>query len=170
MWDERKVAQVFTLEDGQQNLDCSIAKVNEDRIIWGHHSTGTYTTRIGHHWLLDKEEMRTVESKLWKAIPKLHVVQKIHIFGWRLGRGALPVGNKIKATRTGEGISKMCGKCIETVLHAARECPSVQEFFNSPAVEYLEPKESLDARQSAHSGKVSIGICPGRAWRVQTEQ
>ncbi|KAK8680931.1 hypothetical protein V6N13_109868 [Hibiscus sabdariffa] len=155
MWDERKVTQVFTLEVGRRILDCPIARTNEDKIIWGHHSTGTYTTRTGQHWLLEKENLRSRESSLWKVIAKLPVLPKIRIFGWRLGRGALPVGHKIRATGMGEGICRLCGNYVETVLHAVRECTSVQEILSESGMVNLLPQgpfrdcmERLDASQT----------------------
>ncbi|KAK8603774.1 hypothetical protein V6N13_096244 [Hibiscus sabdariffa] len=89
-WDARKVGQVFNESDTQKILGCPIARAFEDKVIWGHHSKGLYMTRSGHHWLLDKEEERTNEPAIWKAIAKLLILPKICIFGWRLGQEALP--------------------------------------------------------------------------------
>ncbi|KAK8624336.1 hypothetical protein V6N13_065683 [Hibiscus sabdariffa] len=59
-WDARKVQQVFSTEDAQNILSCPIAKAKEDVMIRGHHSSGTYTTRSGHKWLMSKEENRQI--------------------------------------------------------------------------------------------------------------
>ncbi|KAK8637030.1 hypothetical protein V6N13_064460 [Hibiscus sabdariffa] len=57
------------------------------------------------------------------------VLHKIRIFGWPLGQGVLPVGHRVKATSLGDGVCKLCGIEVETLLHAMRECRCTQEVF-----------------------------------------
>ncbi|KAK8491606.1 hypothetical protein V6N11_063095 [Hibiscus sabdariffa] len=51
-WDVRKVRQVFTPTDADVILHCSIANRSSDVLIWGNHSSGTYSTRSGYAWLM----------------------------------------------------------------------------------------------------------------------
>ncbi|KAL4324280.1 hypothetical protein GQ457_11G002870 [Hibiscus cannabinus] len=139
-WDSRKVEQVFNARDAKAILDCPIARTNGDSVVWSKHSKGLYTTRSGHRWLLDKAEGRNPESIIWKRIAKLAVLPKIRIFGWRLGQEAFPVGNKLRAADLGDGMCKLCGTHVETVLHAFRECSKVKEVLLKSGLECRLPQ------------------------------
>ncbi|KAK8672071.1 hypothetical protein V6N13_110446 [Hibiscus sabdariffa] len=139
-WDVRKLSQVFGEDDVQRILECPITNCHEDRIIWGQQSSGTYSTRSGHNWLIRRASDHRVESPLWKSLAKLKVLPKIRIFGWRLGQEALPVGQRVRAAFLGEGLCKMCGNCIESALHAVRECITVQEVLRESSLDKFLPQ------------------------------
>ncbi|KAK9032000.1 hypothetical protein V6N11_056285 [Hibiscus sabdariffa] len=101
----------------------------EDVLYWGHHNSGAYVTKTGHHWLEKQTRALDNSSKIWKKLATLKVLPKIRIFGWRVGNEALPVGRKLQTACLGSGICKLCEQDIETVLHAVRECPKTQEAF-----------------------------------------
>ncbi|KAL4323146.1 hypothetical protein GQ457_11G026950 [Hibiscus cannabinus] len=139
-WDARKLSQVFGEADVQKILECPIANSHEDRIIWGHQSSGAYSTRSGHNWLLRRGSEHREETPLWKTLAKLQVLPKIMIFGWRLGQEAIPVGQRVRAAFMGEGICKMCGTFVESPLHAVRECSKVQEVLHESGLDKLLPQ------------------------------
>ncbi|KAK8617000.1 hypothetical protein V6N13_116970 [Hibiscus sabdariffa] len=140
-WDARKVNQVFEREDARRILDCPIANTHEDRIIWGQVSSGSYTTRSGHNWLINRSAVREVVSPLWKTLSKLKVLPEIRIFGWRLAKEALLVGSRVRAAYLGDGLCRMSQQGIETYLHAVRECPSVQEVVKESGIDVLLPQD-----------------------------
>ncbi|KAK8501219.1 hypothetical protein V6N12_000338 [Hibiscus sabdariffa] len=102
-WDASKVQHVFMEDDAREILRCPISGTNEDKLIWGHNSTGM-------------------------------------IFGWRLEQNALPVGQRLRVAQVGSGECKMCGCETESVLHAIRECPKVQEVFKVSGLDELLPQ------------------------------
>ncbi|KAK9018633.1 hypothetical protein V6N11_001603 [Hibiscus sabdariffa] len=88
------------------------------------------------------------------------VLPKIRIFGWRPGQGAVPVGYKVKAAGLGDGTCKLCGSHIETILHAMRDCSSVQEVLITSGMDSLLPQgpfrdyfEWLEASHSVMSSE-----------------
>ncbi|KAK8626072.1 hypothetical protein V6N13_133724 [Hibiscus sabdariffa] len=100
-----KVQQVCNETDPQAILNCPIANANED-----------------------SEEEQRVDTSIWKVVAKLPVLPKIRVFGWRLGQNALPVGQKLHVAQLGSGICRLCETETESLLHAVRECKSVQEI------------------------------------------
>ncbi|KAL4297103.1 hypothetical protein GQ457_12G013590 [Hibiscus cannabinus] len=139
-WDARKLAQVFESADVKQILECPIANSSVDRMIWCHQSSGVYTTRSGHNWLIKRGSENREENPIWKVFAKLPVLPKIRIFGWRLGREALPVGQNVRAAYLGDGTCKLCGTRVETVLHVVRECSTVQDVLRESGLEKLLPQ------------------------------
>ncbi|KAL4348523.1 hypothetical protein GQ457_17G007670 [Hibiscus cannabinus] len=139
-WDERKVQQVFSSNDAQKILSCPIANSREDILRWSHHQSGLYVTKTAHHWLEKQGQESHDVSPVWKTLAKANVLPKVRIFGWRVAQEALPVGKKLQAACVGPGLCQMCGKDMETVLHALRECPSTQEVLQVSGLERLLPQ------------------------------
>ncbi|KAL4297182.1 hypothetical protein GQ457_12G013370 [Hibiscus cannabinus] len=139
-WDERKVQQVFSSNDAQKILSCPIANTREDILRWSHHHSGLFVTKTAHHWLEKQGWVSHVVSPVWKILSKANVLPKVRIFGWRVAQEALPVGKKLQAACVGPGLCQLCGKDIETVLHALRECPSTQEVLQVSGLERLLPQ------------------------------
>ncbi|KAK8624290.1 hypothetical protein V6N13_065638 [Hibiscus sabdariffa] len=138
-WDERKVQQVFLEPDTTTILNCPIARSGNMK-IWGHHSSGAYTTRSGYNWLLNSENFSQNIMSLWRVIAKLPVLPKIRIFGQRLGHNSLPVGQKVNAAQLGPGRCKLCEKDTETLLHAMRECQQVQTVLKVNGMDEILPQ------------------------------
>ncbi|KAL4295344.1 hypothetical protein GQ457_12G013630 [Hibiscus cannabinus] len=109
-WDTHKVIQVFTAEDGTKIIQCPIANSREDVLVWTHNRSGLYSTKSGHHWLANREQVYADETPIWKAVMKARTLPKIRIFGWRLGQEALPVGKKL------QGPYPSCKSWLEDVM------------------------------------------------------
>ncbi|KAL4296847.1 hypothetical protein GQ457_12G013350 [Hibiscus cannabinus] len=106
-WDTHKVIQVFTAEDATKIIQCPIANSREDVLVWTHNRSGLYSTKSGHHWLANREQVYVDETPIWKAVMKARTLPKIRIFGWRLGQEALPVGKKLQEVLTCSGLDNL---------------------------------------------------------------
>lgn len=140
-WNVIKVHQVFAEEDALSICRCPISPSN-DLLVWGHHSSGCYTTRSGYSWLINRRQDSSMDdSFIWKAMAKIPTLPKIRIFGWRLCHDAFPTGHKLVAAGLSDGKCKMCNQEIETCLHAFRECSTIKEAFDLCALTAELPNE-----------------------------
>ncbi|KAK8564163.1 hypothetical protein V6N12_036294 [Hibiscus sabdariffa] len=60
--------------------------------------------------------------------------QKSGFFAWRTCHEALPVLSKLLAVGIGTGLCRLCEQCIETAVHALRDCPVTKEVLESSGV------------------------------------
>ncbi|XP_039008464.1 uncharacterized protein LOC120136527 [Hibiscus syriacus] len=86
-------------EDATKVLETLIATIYGDKILWCHHSSGSYSAKSGYNWLKLHNSTAMVSEKIWNTIAKANVLPKILIFGWRLCHEALPSGEKLKQNR-----------------------------------------------------------------------
>ncbi|KAK9026702.1 hypothetical protein V6N11_039536 [Hibiscus sabdariffa] len=89
-WDMDRVREVFMPTDAEQILNCLIANRCSDLLVWGNHSSGTYSTRSGYTWLMKPAPSTPSSPKLWHILAKLKMFPKILIFIWRVAHEALP--------------------------------------------------------------------------------
>ncbi|KAK8568529.1 hypothetical protein V6N12_007077 [Hibiscus sabdariffa] len=112
-WDTARVREVFTYTDAEQILQCPIANRYSDLLVWGNHSSGTYSTRSGYAWLMKPEPSMPSPPKLWHTLAKLKTLPKIRIFIWRVTHEALPVAARIGANNS-DGQLQMEMACAAT--------------------------------------------------------
>ncbi|KAK9045711.1 hypothetical protein V6N11_051620 [Hibiscus sabdariffa] len=79
-WDIAKVREVFTPVDAEQILQCSIASRCFDLLVWGNHSSRTYSTRSGYAWLMKHAVFVPSPPKVWHTLAKLKTLLVIRIF------------------------------------------------------------------------------------------
>ncbi|KAK9037657.1 hypothetical protein V6N11_022559 [Hibiscus sabdariffa] len=94
-WDVARVREVFLPTDADQILNCPIANRYSDLLVWGNHSSGTYSTRSVYTWLMKPTPSTPPSPKLWHILAKLKTLPKIRIFIWRLAHEAFPVAARI---------------------------------------------------------------------------
>ncbi|KAL4298276.1 hypothetical protein GQ457_12G013600 [Hibiscus cannabinus] len=128
-WDTRKVRQVFNDTDAKTILECPINPISEDLQVWGPHSSGVYSVKSGYRWISSTNSAQEDQSIIWRTFASLPTLPTIHLFAWRLGYEAFPLGRKLAAAGFANGQCCMCQEAIETGLHAFRECPMVKEAF-----------------------------------------
>ncbi|KAE8681614.1 hypothetical protein F3Y22_tig00111311pilonHSYRG00100 [Hibiscus syriacus] len=89
-WDVQKVNRVLLTEDASQVLNILITPVQGDKMLWSHHSSGSYSTKSGYNWLTIQNSPTLIAEVIWNAVAKANVLPKIKIFGWRLFHEAIP--------------------------------------------------------------------------------
>ncbi|KAK8502847.1 hypothetical protein V6N12_000091 [Hibiscus sabdariffa] len=102
-WDMARVMEVFIATDAEQILQCPIANRCSDLLVWGNHSSGTYSTRSGYDWLMKPEASVPSPPKLWHTLAKLKTLPKIRIFIWRVAHEALLVAARIGSIKHFDG-------------------------------------------------------------------
>jgi len=93
---------------------------------------GYHTTRI-----LLKESSQEGEgsnprssSKVWARIWKLHIPNKINVFGWRACHNILPTYERLWQRRIIENdMCPICKRFPETTIHALWECGAAQDVW-----------------------------------------
>ena len=110
-----------------------------DKMYWLHHKTGAYTVRLGYHVarMLSREKTGVGEcsrpsrgSHLWAKLWKLHVPNKIKIFGWRVCQNILPTKDALFRRKiTEDGGCEVCKGETESVLHMLWECRVAQDVW-----------------------------------------
>lgn len=102
----------------------------EDRIVWFHAPSGTFTTKAGYSWLILRKMGYGPHRFYWKAIWKLKFPPKIRVFAWRAGHDILPTSKKIASIiPSSTGSNPRCGGAEETVVHALKESTHAREAF-----------------------------------------
>ncbi|KAE8735408.1 hypothetical protein F3Y22_tig00000340pilonHSYRG00340 [Hibiscus syriacus] len=99
-------------------------------LISRHHSSGSYSAKLGYNWLMIQNSPTLIVEGIWNVVAKANVLPKIRIFGWRLCHEALPAGSKMKQANLGDGFCPLCKQELELVLHAIKDCPVSKKFLS----------------------------------------
>ena len=99
-WDRELIEARFHREDAEAILRLPLSRRHaSDLLIWLHTKNGEYSVRSGYH--VAKELSRQGSNKgeslkadsgglVWRHLWKLHLPNKIKVFGWRACQNALP--------------------------------------------------------------------------------
>ena len=100
-------------------------------MVWLHNKNGRYSMKFGYHTtrILLKESSQEGEgsnprssSKVWARIWKLHILNKIKVFGWRACHNILPTYERLQQRRFIENdMCPICKRFPETTIHALWE-------------------------------------------------
>ncbi|KAL4296377.1 hypothetical protein GQ457_12G000140 [Hibiscus cannabinus] len=118
-WDRAKLLTILPPGDVDCILEVPISLDRADTLVWGDHDSGLYTVRSGYLFLRRPPSPPGPPPRLWKILAKLPKIPKVHSFGWRCGRDALPVGSRLRDA----GACPLCGFGFEDILHVLRDCP-----------------------------------------------
>jgi hypothetical protein len=113
----------------------------QDKIIWAHTPTGTFSVRSAYHFLLNNHygdkpspSNSSSSSGLWKKIWDLPIPPKIRHFLWRACREALPTKSNLRRQKI--LVDPVCNECQsseEDILHVVWNSPVIQQVWhNSP--------------------------------------
>lgn len=102
-----------------------------------YNKNGPYSVKSGYHIarLISKEDNWMVEGlepmvggQVWGKLWKLHVPNKIKVFGWRACQDILPTRQNLVKRRVIEnGICSICKQASEYVVHGLWECGEAQD-------------------------------------------
>lgn len=123
-WDRGCVCDLYGDYLGDRICDISIlCNGPANRIIWFHANKEIYPTKFGYSWLIFRKMGFDPHKCFWRAIWKLSIPPKVHIFAWRIGHNILPKNLKIAAIN--HSFSCTCPKCggvEELLIHGLRDC------------------------------------------------
>ena len=104
----------------------------EDRLSWGLSPSGDFKLKDAYHIANanDPKPINWPYSEEW--IWKIPTLPKIKFFLWQCSHDSIPV--RVLLANKGINISLVCPACNsapETIIHALRDCPKAQSFWNS---------------------------------------
>ncbi|XP_042958021.1 uncharacterized protein LOC122293512 [Carya illinoinensis] len=112
-----------------------------DKLIWNFERNGLFSVKSCYRLIMDLSRLETSESsnvrsqqKLWKALWKMPVPNKIKFFAWRACMDSLPSKVKLMQKQVLQDAScRFCSFSEEDFLHAVFTCDQVQaswaQFF-----------------------------------------
>ncbi|KAK9991446.1 hypothetical protein SO802_026431 [Lithocarpus litseifolius] len=140
-WRRELITTIFHREDAEAicQIPLSHRRV-ADSIIWLHARSGGYSIKTGYHVarrVLKHEDWaessgRSDMQKVWQALWRLKVPNRIKIFGWRLCHGILPTWVNLarrRIIRECENVCPTCAQFSETEFHVLRECLVAQDIW-----------------------------------------
>ena len=138
-WDIGLLCQWFLLEDRDAILGIPVSTTStSDRLVWVENKCGKFIVKSAYTLALEgqkKSDMAdcsndTARRKLWKAIWKLHLPQKIKHFTWKASRDILASKeNLAKRKITPNGVCELCGGGIEKTGHTLWFCEHAKEVW-----------------------------------------
>ncbi|KAK7843168.1 putative ribonuclease h protein [Quercus suber] len=140
-WDIDKLGQWFLLDDKDAILGIPLSSTStSDRLVWAENKSGKFTVKSAYTLVLDEQKGSGLghcsngmaRRKLWKAIWKLHLLQKIKLFAWKAGRDILASKeNLAKRKITPDGVCEFCGDAVETIGHTLWFCDHAKEVWRN---------------------------------------
>jgi len=108
----------------------------EDSIVWLHNKKGVYTVKSAYK--VAKEVLRggnvaessrgCVGKRIWTALWKLRIPNKIKVFGWRTCNDILPTKmNLTKRRIIDDAACPTCMRFPESAIHVLWECDMAQD-------------------------------------------
>ena len=114
----------------------------QDKIIWPHTPTGTFSVRSTYHFLLNNHygdrpgpSNSSSSSGLWKKIWDFPIPPKIRHFLWRACREALPTKSNLRRRKI--LVDPVCDECQsseEDILQVVWNCPVIQQVWHNSFV------------------------------------
>ncbi|XP_075665170.1 uncharacterized protein LOC142634796 [Castanea sativa] len=143
VWRRDFIMENFNREEGEAicNIPLSRRRV-PDSVYWKHSKDGKFTVKSAYkvaRSLLEKEDWAEPSSggginKVWAAIWKLRIPNKIKVFGWRACHDILPTKRNLKKKRILSDESCLfCSRFQESTIHILWECTAAQDVWHGSA-------------------------------------
>ena len=100
-----------------------------DMMIWKQETSGQYSAKSGYEWLCSLNH-QSPSDKSWMWVWRLKVPDKIKVFIWLLGHGALLTNcEHTRRHITLDPICDRCGLSMEDILHCLKDCPKSRNIW-----------------------------------------
>ena len=119
-WDRHLVETKFHRDDAEAILQIPLSRrYTDDILFWLHNREGKYTVKSGYHiarqiWKEAQSQGEcstgTGVSPVWGKIWKLHIPNKIKVFGWRACQNILPTSENLARRHIVEVARVSCGR------------------------------------------------------------
>lgn len=138
-WKQDLIMTTFHSEDAEAICQIPLSRRRVvDSIIWLHNRNGRYFVKSGYY--VARQVLRSEnwakcsrgndEQKVWKALWKMKVLNKIKIFGWRACHGILPTRlNLAKRNIIADTVCPICLQSPENEVHVLWDCPATQDVW-----------------------------------------
>ena len=138
-WKQDLVMTIFRSEDAEAICRIPLSRRQvADSIIWMHNRNGRYSVKFGYYvarqvmrngnWV--ECSRRNDEQKVWKALWRMKVPNKIKIFKWRACHGILPTRlNLAKRKIIVETVCPICLQSLENEVHVLWDYPATQDVW-----------------------------------------
>uniref|UniRef100_A0A803P8W5 Reverse transcriptase domain-containing protein n=1 Tax=Cannabis sativa TaxID=3483 RepID=A0A803P8W5_CANSA len=182
-WDLSLLQQHFGQIDIDRILFISISpNPREDRLIWHHSETGSYTVKSGYHLAesidkINKSSTSSSNGNWWKRLWALKLPKKVKNFVWRVINDALPTAvNLLHRKVLQSNVCSLCNRSRETLSHALFMCTRALHvwaqlpFFKAaPNISHLNGFEIFSSLVAATSNsELERILC--RMWSIWTER
>ena len=139
IWRNEEIMATFHREEAEAICQIPLSRRDDnDDIIWLQNSKALFTVKSAYHvarkLLIDGNQVGTskgcAERKMWTAIWKLKLPNKIKIFGWWVCHAILSTA--VNLTRRKVILESNCPLCmreLETTVHALWDCAAVQDIW-----------------------------------------
>lgn len=114
-----------------------------DKLVWLGTKTGEYSVKSGYYIAVEDEDREGEpighDFNWTKNIWNLDCASKVKLFGWKVLKGALPVGERLAARQVPiDPRCKRCG-CTESITHLLFQCPFARKVWRlAPLVREVE--------------------------------
>ena len=127
-WDRVLIREMFSREEAEAIIHILLSKRDiPDSVAWLPNKDGVFSVKSGYAiaWLLTKETDGMVGSStgqnrrlIWQRLWRLHLPNKIKIFGWRVCHDILPTKDNLVWRRiTEDSVCELCQQGPETGIH-----------------------------------------------------
>lgn len=139
-WDSQLIEEKFHIDDAVAILRIPLSQRHiQDSIYWIHNKKGEYTVKSEYQiarQIVKEEKMqgecsnaRTSDS-MWSTLWKLHIPNKLKIFGWRVCHDILPTHENLgQKTIIEDRTCQLCTRGDESALHVLWECSVAQDVW-----------------------------------------
>lgn len=132
-WDAQKLASEVSFSDLDAILSISLPIIKRgDNLVWHHNANGIYSVKSGYHISnqsrLVADQFKPQSSfqpnpKLWKAIWKLNIPNKVKNFWWRVCRNSLASKeNLFRRKCATSNVCPICNSHVESIEHLLFFC------------------------------------------------
>ena len=124
-WDIGLLCQWFLLEDRDAILGIPVSTTStSDRLVWAENKCGKFTVKSAYTLALEEQKKSNMvdcsndmaRRKLWKAIWKIHLPQKIKHFTWKANWDIL--ASKENLAKRKITLDRVCELCLWFCEHA----------------------------------------------------
>ncbi|KAL0010846.1 hypothetical protein SO802_005954 [Lithocarpus litseifolius] len=143
VWRRDFIMANFNREEGEAICDILLSRRHvPDSVYWKHSKDGNFTVKSAYKVaksLLKKEDWAGSSSgggvsRVWAAIWKLRIPNKMKVFGWRACHDILPTRRNLKKKRVLlDELCPVCSRDQESTIHALWECEAAQDIWHGSA-------------------------------------
>lgn len=139
-WDRGIIEAKFCREDAKAILRIPLSRRHvPDAISWLPNKIGVHSVKSSNNTarMLSREVNGLEESSvsknrcmIWPKLWKLHIPNKIKVFGWRVCQDILPIRENLVCRRIiKDGTCEFCKQVSESMLHVLWECGVAQDVW-----------------------------------------
>ena len=138
-WRSKFIMNMFEQEDAEAICRIQLSRRDvEGTIIWLHHKKGLFivksTYKVAREVLqgenIAESSRGCVGRRVWAALWKLQIPNKIKVFGWRACNDILPTKLNLSNQKIiADAMCPICIRFLESAIHALWECEAAKDVW-----------------------------------------